>query len=92
MDTIPTQEQTAPLVGIIIQDWTERADQAIRELQSWKFFLTTWRTQLQTNPGQRIPDSEFMAAVDKMAQAGLLEFIDSHELDELREMLTGVEA
>ena len=68
-----------------IQAWLEATDQALNALHSWRAYLQVWQ-QYQAP----IQDDFFMAIVQDMAQAGLLEWMDGSEagLDNLRTVLT----
>lgn len=68
-----------------IQAWLKATDQAMEALRSWRAYLQVWQ-QYQAP----IQDDFFMAVVQDMAQAGLLEWLDGSEagLDNLRTVLT----
>lgn len=68
-----------------IQAWLKATDQALEALHGWRAYLQVW--QQYEAP---IQDDFFMAVVQDMAQAGLLEWMDGSEagLDNLREVLT----
>lgn len=68
-----------------IRDWLKATDAAISALHSWRAYLQVWQ-QYQAP----IEDDFFMAVVQDMAQAGLLEWMDGSEagLDGLRAALT----
>ena len=69
-----------------IQVWLDATDAALNALHTWRAYLQVW--QQYEAP---IQDDFFMAVVQDMAQAGLLEWLDGSEagLDNLREVLTG---
>ena len=68
-----------------IQVWLDATDAALNALHTWRAYLQVW--QQYEAP---IQDDFFMAVVQDMAQAGLLEWLDGSEagLDNLREVLT----
>ena len=73
----------------LLKAWHAHTKQSIRALVKWRVQLRIWAE----NPAELIPDDEFASALDDLAQAGLDEWFDDcpHDLDRLRELMTGQE-
>lgn len=72
----------------MITDWLRRIDTAVDALYTFRAYLVVW------NSFPTITDDLFMSALQDVSEAGLLEFFDgmpSPTLDELREVLTGID-
>ena len=71
----------------LLTRWSLSASEAIRALIDFRSAVHRWQA------GGNIPDAEFMAEVQKMSEAGLLEWLDTNPngLDLLREVVTGGE-
>lgn len=65
--------------------WFFRVNRAAIALTVFNERLMAW------NDMGHVDDQEFMAAVQDMHEAGLLEFLDNGPLDQLRKVVTGVE-
>jgi hypothetical protein len=73
----------------VLQGFIREAQMGKAALDQWLYTLGRWYlSEVQTS------DDDFMQAVQEMALAGMLEFIDGSpsDIDKLREVLTGVEA
>jgi excisionase family DNA binding protein len=68
----------------LINDHIAAADRAIDALAAWRDALVAWRDQ-----DQAVDPADFLAAYNRLAAAGLLEFAATPDLDALRETLTG---
>ena len=69
----------------IIQAWLDSTNEALDALLNWRAYLRAW----QTHP--HVTDAAFMAAVQNMTEAGLLEWLDANraDIDALRKEVTG---
>lgn len=72
----------------LLNHWSLSTSQAIAALIDFRSALHRWQAT-----GDTIADASFMAEVQKMAEAGLLDWLDGNpnDLDLLREVLTGVQ-
>ena len=71
---------------VLIQDWLQRVTLAEDVLRTFRSYLIGWSYY-----PNKVDDDLFMSVIQGMAQAGLLEFVDGGNLDELRAVLTGLE-
>lgn len=67
-----------------IQDWLIATDKALEALRWWRATLTVWLNH------PHVTDEAFMQAVQNLAEAGLLEFLDGcpANIDHLRALVT----
>ena len=72
--------------ALIILDWIERTQEAEEALRQWRYNLQAW----MTHPD--VPDEAFMSALQDLSQVIGIDWADSHNLDALREAVTGVDA
>ena len=79
----------------LLSRWSLSASEAIRALIDFRSALHRWQATGNSLSGSRqaITEAEFMAEVQKMAEAGLLEWLDGNPngLDLLRQVVTGGE-
>ena len=66
----------------LLADWLRSTDRALEALWLWRWHLAEWQKS-----GAPITDAAFMAIVQEMSEAGLLEWLDGGRLDALREAM-----
>lgn len=70
----------------LIERFRQNQNLALAALLRWGLVLDEWKSQPQ------VPDDEFMTEIQNLSQAGLLDFIDGQPIDDLRYVITGMEA